>query len=207
VDRGNHSPEKAVSLFGGKRRDGESEAAAPRAGERPSEGAEHRTPAVPPSGRTATTPGRREATGEGKDAMANIGKSISIKGDLTGEEDLVVEGKVEGKIDLPQNELTIGANGNAQAEVHAKTVLVVGRVTGNISASERVEIQSTGVVEGDVRAPRLVVQEGARLNGAIHMSEKAGERAGASAQPSRTAPPKVAAAGAGGGGEARPGGA
>jgi len=140
--------------------------------------------------------------------MANIGKSISIKGDLTGEEDLVVEGKVEGKIDLPQNELTIGANGNAQAELHAKTILVVGRVTGNISASERVEIQSSGVVEGDVRAPRLVVQEGARVNGSIHMGEKAGEQQpGAGAQPSRSAPPKVAAAGTGGGGEARPGGA
>ncbi len=113
--------------------------------------------------------------------MANIGKSISINGDLTGEEDLVVEGKVQGKIDLPANELTIGANGDVRAEVHAKTVLVVGRVAGNISASDRVEIQSTGVVEGDIRTPRLIVQEGAVLNGTIEMATK---EAGATKQPS-----------------------
>ena len=115
--------------------------------------------------------------------MANIGKSITIKGDLTGEEDLVVEGKVDGKIDLPQNELTIGANGNVQADVHAKTVMVIGRVAGNVSASDRVEFQSTGIVEGDVRAPRLVVQEGAVVNGSIAMESKPGTARPASAQP------------------------
>ena len=132
----------------------------------------------------------------GDNEMANIGKSISIKGDLTGQEDLVVEGKVEGKIDLPQNELTIGAAGNVHADVHAKTVLVVGRVAGNVSGSERVEIRATGIVEGDVRAPRLVVEEGARLNGSIHMEEKG---AAAASKPLATAP-RVAAAG----GEPRP---
>jgi cytoskeletal protein CcmA (bactofilin family) len=99
---------------------------------------------------------------EGERAMANIGKSISIKGDLTGSEDVVVEGKVEGKIELPQNELTIGADGNVHADVHAKTVMVIGRVAGNVSASERVE-------------PKLVVQEGAVVNGSIQMEGKAGE--------------------------------
>ena len=112
---------------------------------------------------------------EGERAMANIGKSISIKGDLTGSEDVVVEGKVEGKIELPQNELTIGADGNVHADVHAKTVMVIGRVAGNVSASERVKIQASGIVEGDVRAPKLVVQEGAVVNGSIQMEGKAGE--------------------------------
>ena len=106
--------------------------------------------------------------------MANIGKSISIKGDLTGNEDLVVEGKVEGKIDLPSNQLTIGANGTARAEVTAKSVVVVGRVSGNIVATERIEIQATGIVEGDVSAPRLIVAEGAVVNGAVSMG-KSGE--------------------------------
>jgi cytoskeletal protein CcmA (bactofilin family) len=106
--------------------------------------------------------------------MANIGKSISIKGDLTGNEDLVLEGKVEGKVELPNNQLTIGANGVVKAEIQAKAVVVVGKVTGNIRGTERIEIQATGVVDGDVAAPRLVVAEGAVLNGAIQMTGKAG---------------------------------
>lgn len=110
--------------------------------------------------------------------MANIGKSIVIKGDLSGNEDLVIEGKVEGKIDLPSNRLTIGAGGQVQAQVHAKNVVVVGRVAGNVSASERLEIQASGIVEGDVEAPRLVVAEGAVLNGSVKMSAK-----GAATQP------------------------
>jgi len=104
--------------------------------------------------------------------MANIGKSISIKGDLTGNEDMVVEGKVEGKVDLPSNQLTIGANGSVKAEVKAKSVVVVGRVAGNVHGTERVEVQATGIVEGDVVTPRLVVAEGAVVNGSIHMSSQ-----------------------------------
>jgi cytoskeletal protein CcmA (bactofilin family) len=106
--------------------------------------------------------------------MANIGKSIAIKGDLTGNEDMVIEGKVDGKVDLPNNQLTIGANGTVRAELHAKAVVVVGRVAGNVQGTERVEIQATGVVDGDVTSPRLVVAEGAVLNGSIHMSKKEG---------------------------------
>ena len=104
--------------------------------------------------------------------MANIGKSIVIKGDLSGNEDLVIEGRVEGKVDLPNNRLTIGAGGQVQAQVHAKNVVVVGRVAGNVSASERLEIQASGIVEGDVKAPRLVVAEGAVVNGSVEMSTK-----------------------------------
>jgi cytoskeletal protein CcmA (bactofilin family) len=113
------------------------------------------------------------ATGKG-DGMANIGKSISIKGDLTGNEDLVIEGKVEGKVELPNNQLTIGANGVVKAEISAKTVVVIGRVAGNVKGSERIEIQATGIVEGDVAAPRLVVAEGAVVNGSIQMTKQGG---------------------------------
>ncbi|MFP8881060.1 MAG: polymer-forming cytoskeletal protein [Myxococcota bacterium] len=102
--------------------------------------------------------------------MANIGKSIAINGDLTGNEDMVIEGSVEGSIDLPNNQLTIGANGTTKAEIHAKSVIVVGHVVGNINGIERVEIQGTGRVEGTVTAPKLVVAEGAQLDGAIHMA-------------------------------------
>jgi len=103
--------------------------------------------------------------------MANIGKSITIKGDLSGDEDLVVEGKVEGKVDLPNNQLTIGANGNVAADVSAKTIVVIGKVSGNVTGTERVEIEATGAVDGDVRSPRLVVQEGAVLNGSVEMGQ------------------------------------
>ena len=119
--------------------------------------------------------------------MANIGKSISIKGDLTGNEDLEIEGKVEGKVELPNNQLTIGANGSVQAEVKAKAVVVVGRISGNVYGTERVEIQATGVVDGDVTTPKLVVAEGARLNGSIHMTEKAGTQTATPPQARQTA--------------------
>ncbi len=104
--------------------------------------------------------------------MANIGKAISIRGDLTGNEDMVIEGQVEGKVDLPNNQLTIGANGNVKAEIHAKGIVIVGHVVGNVIGLERVEIQATGRVEGDVSAPKLIVAEGAQLNGAIQMGQK-----------------------------------
>lgn len=132
--------------------------------------------------RTAAPPSRqgRDRDG-GNQRMANIGKSISIKGDLTGNEDLVLEGKVEGKVELPNNQLTIGANGVVQAEIQAKSVVVVGKVTGNIRGTERIEIQATGVVEGDVSSPRLVVAEGAVLNGAIQMTGKGAAAAGPAA--------------------------
>ncbi len=102
--------------------------------------------------------------------MANIGKSITIKGDLSGNEDLQIEGTVEGRIDLPNNQLTIGAEGRVKAEVHAKSVVVIGHVTGNLSAVERIQVEATGIVDGDVKAPRLVIQEGAMLNGSVEMT-------------------------------------
>ena len=101
--------------------------------------------------------------------MANIGKSITIKGDLSGNEDLVVEGNVEGRIELPNNQLTIGANGNVKADVSAKSVVIIGKVAGNVTGVERIQIEATGSVNGDVKTPRLVVQEGATLNGSIEM--------------------------------------
>jgi cytoskeletal protein CcmA (bactofilin family) len=119
--------------------------------------------------------------------VANIGKSISIRGDLTGNEDMVIEGQVEGKVDLPNNQLTVGADGKVKAEIHAKSIVVVGRVDGNVFGLERVEIQATGRVEGDVTAPKLIVAEGAQLNGAIKMTGK-GDRAGTAGSESATAP-------------------
>ena len=128
--------------------------------------------------------------------MANIGKSITIKGDLSGNEDLQIDGTVEGRIDLPNNQLTIGAEGRVKAEVHAKAVIVIGHVTGNLSAADRIQVEATGVVDGDVKAPRLVVEEGAVINGSITMSKKEGAVA-AAPRPSTSAAPKTAASSGG----------
>jgi cytoskeletal protein CcmA (bactofilin family) len=122
--------------------------------------------------------------------MANIGKSITIKGDLSGNEDLQIDGTVEGRIDLPNNQLTIGAEGRVKAEVHAKAVIVVGHVTGNLSAADRIQVEATGIVDGDVKAPRLVIQEGAMLNGGVEMS-------GGAKASSHSAPPPLAKAAGG----------
>jgi cytoskeletal protein CcmA (bactofilin family) len=102
--------------------------------------------------------------------MATVGQSIVFKGELTGDEDLEIDGQVEGTVNLKNHELTIGANGNLVAEVSAKSIIVIGQVKGNLTAAERIEIQATGVVQGDVKAPRFNVQEGAVLNGSIDMS-------------------------------------
>jgi cytoskeletal protein CcmA (bactofilin family) len=121
--------------------------------------------------------------------MANIGKSITIKGDLSGNEDLQIDGTVEGRIDLPNNQLTIGAEGRVKAEVHAKAVVVIGHVTGNLAAADRIQVEATGIVDGDVKAPRLVIQEGAMLNGSVEMSS------GAKPSKLETPPPLAKAAG------------
>ena len=101
----------------------------------------------------------------------NIGKSVVIKGELNGSEDLTIEGQVEGKIELRQSVLTIGAHGKIKAAVLAKAVIVQGEVHGNISASERVEIRDTGSVDGDLSSPRIAIAEGAHFRGSIDMQK------------------------------------
>ncbi len=104
----------------------------------------------------------------------NIGKSVVIKGELNGSEDLTIEGQVEGKIELRQNVLTIGPNGKIKAQVFAKSVIILGEVTGNVTATEKVDIRDNGSVDGDITAPRVAIAEGAHFRGSIDM-----QRAGA----------------------------
>lgn len=104
--------------------------------------------------------------------LVNIGQSIQIKGELTGNEDLTIEGKVEGKVFLKDHNLTVGANGRIVAEISAKTVMVVGEVVGNITADDKVEIAATGAMKGDIVAPRVVLADGARFKGSIDMDRK-----------------------------------
>jgi cytoskeletal protein CcmA (bactofilin family) len=106
--------------------------------------------------------------------LVNIGKSVVIKGELSGSEDLTIEGQVEGKIELKDHLLTIGPNGRIKAQVFAKTVIVLGEVNGNVSASEKVEIRDGGSVDGDIISPRVAIAEGAHFRGSVDMQKKAG---------------------------------
>ena len=115
--------------------------------------------------------------------MVNIGKSVIIKGELSGSEDLTIEGQVEGKIELRQNMLTIGPNGKIKAQVFAKTVVVQGEVTGNITATERVDIRDAGSVDGDLSAPRVAIADGAHFRGASTCRRAAPRRPPATAKP------------------------
>lgn len=131
-----------------------------------------------PRGMNGTTPEtstvhQTSEGSKGEKRMATMGQSIVFKGEMSGDEDLEIEGQVDGLIELANHQLTIGANGRLKAEVHAKSIVVIGHVTGNLSATERIEIQATGVVTGDVQTPRLNVQEGAVINGKIDMSGSA----------------------------------
>ncbi len=104
--------------------------------------------------------------------LVNIGKSVVIKGELSGSEDLTIEGHVEGKIELKDHLLTIGPNGRIKAQVFAKTVIVLGEVNGNVSASEKVEIRDGGSVDGDIVSPRVAIAEGAHFRGSVDMQKK-----------------------------------
>jgi cytoskeletal protein CcmA (bactofilin family) len=105
--------------------------------------------------------------------VVNIGKSVVIKGELNGSEDLTVEGHVEGKVELREHVLTIGPHGKIKAEVFAKAVIVLGEVVGNITASEKVDIRDNGSVDGDIVSPRVAIAEGAHFRGSVDMQRKA----------------------------------
>jgi cytoskeletal protein CcmA (bactofilin family) len=120
--------------------------------------------------------------------IVNIGKSVVIKGELNGSEDLTIEGHVEGTIQLRDHVLTIGPNGRIKAQVFAKAVVVLGEMTGNVTASDKVDIRDNGSVDGDIVAPRVAIAEGAHFRGSVDMQRKGG------AQP-QTAKPSAHPAG------------
>ena len=121
--------------------------------------------------------------------IVNIGKSVVIKGELNGSEDLTIEGHVEGTIQLRDHVLTIGPNGRIKAQVFAKSVIVLGEVTGNVTASDKVDIRDNGSVDGDIVSPRVAIAEGAHFRGSVDMQRKAG-----AAQPQPAKPAAAAAA-------------
>jgi cytoskeletal protein CcmA (bactofilin family) len=99
--------------------------------------------------------------------QATIGKSLVIKGEVTGSESLYIDGRVEGAINLPGNRVTVGRNGQIQANINAKELVVLGKVKGNITASDRVDIRNEGSLAGDVICQRISIEDGAYFKGSI----------------------------------------
>jgi len=103
--------------------------------------------------------------------FAHIGKSVVIKGELSGSEDLFIDGTVEGTIELKANNLVIGPNGHVRADVNGKGVVVQGKLEGNIHASERTELRKSATVIGDILTQRVAIEEGAYLKGKVDMQK------------------------------------
>src|ERR1700742_605506 len=131
-------------------------------------------PQPPAPGSSGAPSPRPEASHQMEKDIVNIGKSVVIKGELNGSEDLTIEGHVEGTIQLRDHVLTIVPNVRIKAQLFAKSVIVLGEVTGNVTASEKVDIRDNGSVDGDIISPRGGIAEGAHFRGSVDMQRKGG---------------------------------
>ena len=132
--------------------------------------------------------------------QANIGRSLVIKGEVTGAESLFIDGRIEGSINFPDNRVTIGRNGNVAANITAKEVVIMGKVQGNVECADRLDIRSEGVLSGDVITHRISVEEGAILKGGVEVRnpEKKDQKTQVQNQAqNKPEPPKAMAATAG----------
>jgi len=107
---------------------------------------------------------------------AQIGSSVLIKGELSGREDLYLDGEVEGTIELRECSLTVGTNGRVRGNVHGKSVIVQGRIEGDISGSQRVELRNSAVVTGDISTERILIEDGAVFKGKLETAEKSKDK-------------------------------
>jgi cytoskeletal protein CcmA (bactofilin family) len=124
-------------------------------------------PGYPPFGKSPVKQLKERAT---------IGPSIIIKGEIAGEEDLTIQGRVEGTIDLKQNNITIVRNGCVKADICGKVISIEGEVQGNLFGEEKIVVRGSGVVRGNMRAPRVNLEEGAKFSGNIDMEFESGEK-------------------------------
>jgi cytoskeletal protein CcmA (bactofilin family) len=125
--------------------------------------------------------------------QATIGKSLVIKGEVTGSESLYIDGRVEGSINLAGNRVTVGRNGVVSANINAREIVVLGKVRGNLTASDRVDIRSDGSLTGDVVAARISIEDGAFFKGGIDI-RKAGQKANGEEVKASTQPAEAVAA-------------
>ena len=155
------------------------------------------TPAPTPAAPSAVRTERSERTERGEPeppapraadstARAVIGASLDLQGELSGEEDLLIEGRGQGRIQLPQHAVTIGAKGRVSAGVHARLITIEGEVDGNLVAEEMLVLKKSARVRGDLVAPRVVIEDGARFKGTIDMEPAAKPAQGAGPRPLAT---------------------
>ena len=151
---------------------------------------------TPPTGTTFDASPTRPAVSGGTPTVvttgeqATIGKSLVVKGELSGSESLYIDGKVEGAINLPGNRVTVGRNGQVAANIVAREIVVLGKVRGNCQASDRVDIRSEGSLTGDVIAARISIEDGAFFKGGIDIRKPGGtDLKGGSATPVPVAEP------------------
>lgn len=114
-----------------------------------------------------------EATAPGPRGMASLGPSITIKGTLTGKEDLLIEGRVDGEISVKDHSITVGPSGKVKANVYGKNICVEGQVNGDLQGEDQVVIRKTGKVEGNLTAPRVTLENGSKFRGSIDMQPRA----------------------------------
>ena len=138
---------------------------------------------APPKQTKASIPASRD--------QATIGRSITIKGDVTGDEDLYIQGRIDGTVNLKQHNVTVGPEGRVKANISGRTVTVEGEVNGDVRGQEQVALRASSTVNGDIVSPRVVLEDGATFLGSIDMSgDKLGTSAGQPA-PAPSKPPKI----------------
>ncbi len=151
-------------------------------------------PQVPAPLTPEPVPQRPNPTPSGSSSeQATIGKSLTIKGEITGSEMLYIDGHVEGSVNLPGNRVIVGRNGQVAANISAREVVVLGKVNGNINASDRVDIRNEGSLTGDVVAQRISIEDGAYFKGGIDIRKpaSAGSKENDTAKPAVPAPAHV----------------
>ena len=129
--------------------------------------------ALPPPRLLSSSAAPARSTGRGQDRTATIGTSLTFEGTLGGLADVVVDGEVEGTIRLLESSLTVGASGRVNADIEVRNLTVLGHVAGKIVCLERMRLCSTGSIDGDVKAPRIVIEDGAVVHGSIEVVKTA----------------------------------
>jgi len=142
-----------------------------------------------------STDAMRPLGATGDRATARLGASLHVKGEITGSEDLLVDGSVEGLIQLDERKLTVGATAKLTADIIAREVVVYGSVKGNLRAKDRIEIKKDGSVNGDLTTARIMIEDGAYFKGSIEIDKSAEKESGGSAFAKSSSAPAAAAAG------------
>lgn len=145
---------------------------------------------TPPPAGSKTPPKPRTSKPQPGCELATIGRSITIRGDVTGDEDLLIQGRIEGTVDLKQHSVTVGPEGRVKADIKGRTVTIEGEVDGDVQGQEQVALRASSKVNGDIVAPRVVLEDGASFLGSIDMSGKTPTTAPQTPPTTPTKPPK-----------------